>query len=803
MLVRIDVNPPGPLRVIGEIPDARLAILEGYNGVGKTLAIRLLELCTGTMPYALDSPAWSSLREGLGRVRIEMTGLHGADSIVWLADSEQWTPGDPTGPRTDWFRSITIDGKSATLDEVRRLVTVTRFSGDEDLAETFASQAESHAATVQRWAAKYAGPEGGPLKRLEDLAGNAADELFSGVPDDIVRLQTEVDTAEQDHADLQDVANRLHAHRGRLKDALDLRRRVDEVRKQSPNLRREIEEIDELIQERQLQLEQALAQADTLAAQAGRSDSLQRELRNAERTLLRNISNLDRAWTRAAREAAACEVEADAHAARECLGDLERIESDLIARHDEQNKAPAMVQLLADLTDHLLQAGSRGLDDQIAIEDADGAGHLSVSDTRDGMVRRRHTLDKQQPPPEAVEIAQQLESVRSRRAGVETLRATLQEVARYDRLVRTNEDRLRKALQQGAGIETAEAMEQAANRRFECEQALRELAARRAVTAQRLGPSTGPTTERALTRQLAGALDSLGLQETELNSASNAAEAQSAEADAALAVAAETLRERQHKLARAKASVRDAIRVLKSDSRLSWLRSALGPRQPSSDDIIRLHKELLTAREVVDDVLDRLGSHRSQLDAIASALRGVARQLRGQTVDASEYVEQIHEWLGDSFSAWFNDERVRRELLQEADADAQITVNLKTQRVVWTENQVTRSRPLEAFSSGEQAFAYTRARLAVFDDSDTPVRNRLIVLDEFGAFISHHLLEGLLDYLQEWTVPRPSDRLLLILPLSRDYEQMASGAVGARAKQYAQLAKGVAACGYATRIVVP
>jgi hypothetical protein len=40
------------IRVIDEIPDLRLCRVEGLNGIGKTLAIHLLEICTGQQPYA-------------------------------------------------------------------------------------------------------------------------------------------------------------------------------------------------------------------------------------------------------------------------------------------------------------------------------------------------------------------------------------------------------------------------------------------------------------------------------------------------------------------------------------------------------------------------------------------------------------------------------------------------------------------------------------------------------------------------------------------------------------------------------
>src|SRR4051794_3826346 len=109
MQIHIDTDPPGPLKVLDELPDEPLTVLEGLNGIGKTLAIRVLQLCTGTFPYASrDSPAWKSLCEGLGEFTITVSGLKGQfHEIRWTGHSHDW--GEPT-TAPDYFRSVTIDG---------------------------------------------------------------------------------------------------------------------------------------------------------------------------------------------------------------------------------------------------------------------------------------------------------------------------------------------------------------------------------------------------------------------------------------------------------------------------------------------------------------------------------------------------------------------------------------------------------------------------------------------------------------------------------------------------------------------
>src|SRR5712692_7085533 len=87
--------PTGGVRLIGEIPDFPLCRLEGRNGIGKTLAIHLLELAAGGQPYAGAASAWRSLREHLGPVDIVVSGLRSTQLELRIhLSSESW-PADP------------------------------------------------------------------------------------------------------------------------------------------------------------------------------------------------------------------------------------------------------------------------------------------------------------------------------------------------------------------------------------------------------------------------------------------------------------------------------------------------------------------------------------------------------------------------------------------------------------------------------------------------------------------------------------------------------------------------------------
>src|SRR5450756_1624758 len=112
MRIRIELDQPlGPLSILRELPEGHLAVLEGLNGIGKTLAIRILQICSGTIPYRKDSPAWRSLCEGLGPFRVIITDLNGANEIVWAGDSRDWLNVSEVQTSAR-FRSIEIDGRT-------------------------------------------------------------------------------------------------------------------------------------------------------------------------------------------------------------------------------------------------------------------------------------------------------------------------------------------------------------------------------------------------------------------------------------------------------------------------------------------------------------------------------------------------------------------------------------------------------------------------------------------------------------------------------------------------------------------
>ena len=235
MHIQISASKRGPLSVIDELPIGRLATLEGLNGIGKTLTIRILQLCVGHNPYRIDSPAWRSLCDGLGELEVTINGLTGADQIKWVADSADWRDvGDQQDPVP--FRRITVDGNPVSdLTSIRNLLAVYRLAGDEGILETFAQQADNEAAIVTRWTRHYASENSGPLARLEQIMEDANKILGDWSQDRYDQLRASLQEAQEYLEQASISSEEAVTRRDALADAVALQRQVELVRRRAPN----------------------------------------------------------------------------------------------------------------------------------------------------------------------------------------------------------------------------------------------------------------------------------------------------------------------------------------------------------------------------------------------------------------------------------------------------------------------------------------------------------------------------------------------------------------------------------------
>ncbi|HEX8303978.1 MAG TPA: hypothetical protein VF612_03800 [Jatrophihabitans sp.] len=798
MLIKIEADPIGPLDVLHELPSARLATLEGLNGIGKTLAIRLLQACTGVVPYPAGSASWGSLCNGLGPIRIEITQLNGAHQIVWDGDTRDWLE-----PRDQpiQFRAITVDGEPADLDRIRQLFSVYRVAGDEGIVETLANQADANAQLIGRWARRVATGDRSRLAFLEQAIQAGVSDVGEHAADRHRRAAAVVSDAEAKLQHATEQAERAQQRRNQLRQAVELRDRLAKLQSRSPNLERQLAMVNEHISEVRLAHDQLQRQIAALAGRAAGAESLSHELELARKALQRNQAKLSQALSTASAAASPLGIEPSESAANDLRTSIRARIAELIQAQLALDSVPAMRQVLDTVANQLGDAERRGLGDQVAVDDPETGLQLNVTETRTGMQTRRAYLEGQPPPPEAERVATELLTARRDLASAEDLLTVLDDVKQLYSRVGANEKRVDAALQ-ASDPKLSQQLQRVERQRRERDEELMRLAAERAALTQQLGSLGEGASAPAVSAQLRAILGEASVAEAELTIEFRAAEEFARKTKDELAVAHEKLASARKDTARVEADVRRASATVSSSAELAWLRAALEPHAvPSTSVTIRQQIEFLDRLAArLDKVLDRLGAHRAQLAAVEAALRGIARHLRGDEIRAEQYVEELQRWLSRRFSEWFNNERVRHELLPLATGP--VRVDLVAGEVLWSEGDQQRSRPLSAFSSGEQAFAYTRAQLGVLDDEDPRPLNRLIALDEFGAFIAHDRLAGLLSYLQERAELHPEDQVLVILPLGKNYAELAKASIGEEASRLQSLAEDVRKRSYAVQRLV-
>lgn len=800
MHVQISASKPGPLSILEDLPTARLAVLEGLNGIGKTLAIRVLQICTGTLPYRIDSPAWRSLCRGLGELRVSVTDLNGAREIRWSADSRDWLDVKASDQALP-FQQITIDGNPGSMDAVRRLLVVHRLAGDEGITETLAQEVDSEGSLVSRWTARYAAQESSPLARLEQALGDALEALGDWPPDRYVHAQQEVWKAEDNAAKASEEAARRVARRDALGEAVSLRRQLEVIDQYIPDLETKLVAIDTTIEETQRERDSIQAEMLDLAGHIAGADTLVRELSNARRTRDRNREHFSEALDLAAAIAADLNIEPTYEAVGNVIDELRGLEDNLNLQQMAIDAAPAMRNLLDRLTDQLSNAEDAGLSNEMAISLVENETKLTVSQTRAGMSTRRAELEGQPPPPQAKEVSERLADVRRRLEKARGASVALDEASRYRRLASGAEDRVDRALD-AMDPDSVERLQDLDVQRRSTDEQLFELATRRASLRQQLGGLTGGDSIETVTARLQDILERSGVTIEELDATLEAWQRRVAQAEEDATAAASESQAAKREFARANSEIRRAFVKLASEPTFEWLRRGMAMPQIATNvsaeaSVSIMHSMRLTLRAAIA----RLARYRGQLGGVQRGLTVLSEHLRGRNLSSQEYLDELEVYLGRRFSTWFNIDRVRSELLPRAEGA--ISIDLHRLQVVWMENGAEAVRPLEAFSSGDQAFAYTRARLGILDEQDQDSLNRLIVLDEFGAFIARDRLAGLMGYLQDRINEHPKDQVLVILPLTQDYSEQAASAVGSEAERLQQLVNEVTANGYAIRELLP
>lgn len=861
------------LPVIPEIPNYRLCTVEGRNGIGKTLAARLLELISGTRPWAALPKAWLSLGSDLGKLTVHIDDFPTGEIIRCELDSATWQGRSEAECAADPGAAF-INDKPASWAEVRALLKVRRIAGDEGLSETLGRslrEASVNAFEHYSTADQTAGHIGRGLGQFtSDLAGISHTAL------------------EHDRIELIDAIETLGKARQSLKAADKVYKTLNRQVQSDRNFVISLRALPDLIETFRRQFHayerasSAVSRADLQLTKVGHlqvaAKGKEEEFKKNARLLVYRTRALDKAVIEeqhALIRAGLPERIATEEITGRVAANLKEI-SDLEAQNKTADVAGEIRNIQEAFMPTLRRVSPSAQGQTIATVDVNV--DVSVEQLAEGMSATYQVLREIPKPGDVQEREQKIRDLLALNQRLEALpalfRATDQKAKNLDE-VREDLEHLSAATvdQQAALVKAQESVNQARNELIAAAVAVRgtqsaiathtggaepepfevdEPDSPDALFEIETNPDIGrPADVETVLAQvhswLKGAASSTNTTHSGARSMliadttggvvaqiracaamvtsqlQNAEETQPKAREAVVAAeasereAAETY-DRAHRAVVGKlALITEAARML-TDSRGPWgshqaaLRQVLERVGVTEADVADLGKNSADLKQVLNR--DTGASSTPMLLAkvvdvilqIADLIEEDAVAVRDSWATAAEYLNvtssilaprlsdnsydigsvkpqsrpALRAWAERHLSHLLSAYELRNELF---DGSPAVTFNLNDLTVSWHERTAgdgerlrLRRRPLEAFSSGEQVFAYTRAKLEQLREFRGETANLVVILDEFGAFVARDRFAQLMVYIEHEALGKTADQVVVTVPLSGDLARVAAAA---------------------------
>ncbi len=779
--VTVDSKASGGLRLIPLIPALRPCRLEGRNGIGKSAVIRLLLLASGQQPYLDDPGAWRSLRELVGDTTVIVEGMTGRYASAQLTFTSQLWPLDPPSEIGEWLGRLLLDGRSQPLTEFFNCFSVAHLVGTEKLSDTLDNQYTRFAAGLAETAAK--------LAHIDEARAELGeiDEALAKVSPRVVAADRD-ERADTEHS-RKALSATLKSRRAQVDDLqrataiqalLDVNSDSDQGGELA-RLRRERDETRSAVGELEVAVEAALVEL-------ARGNTAQQKAERAQRQLLQATQRLDALATRQAELAdhlRALSIDPDSE---DLDPEQHRRLTDAIAEASAHAKdthraalrtrrSEAENEVLDELRVVLSRAEERGMGDLVLF--TVGADAVTVAQAR-ASLGTFHSV--------------QITDDDALTEATENLERLTELLAVFEKrpIARSELDTAKRGVQRNQASRRGDALQERVNAaRIELNDAQARL---RTINARigALSPSglvdISVEDLRAQVNELLVKhdLEVAGLSGalTDSLQALHASEESMTQLNAKLVVltdrAAQRRVDREHLWQR-----------INSLDSYAWLRE-IAARHPDHDTVHEWSDELW---EFVASHVRRAREAITQVVQHVEALHFEATRRGGQGRFAEALEAVVEETLREELSA--------RPIVDALfDGGTIQRVDLETHSITWTtpDGQV-RTRPLSAFSSGEQALAFIRARLQQI--AETTAQNRLVFLDEFGAFIAADRRKPLAELLTSDTVSTLANEVIVVLPLQADYQAELEQTTGALHQDYARRVAEVSRYGYFTEVLQP
>lgn len=750
------------LPLVKEYPDGRLVRVQGYNGIGKSLAIRLLQLATGEQPYVTMSNAWGTLRSSLGQVTIETSPLGDRGCLRWRLEPAQW-PEHPVAV-DEWLGSAELDGRPFPVSEVPKFLRVFRIAGDETLSESLGQRVRRDLELTRQVGDKV--EVAGTIwdlrvRQVEGATSGVRQGKLKALQSEVIGVSEQLDEARRQHHQLQERLEELNDALALLDARREMSARLPTIQEQLLSLKERRSEAEKELRRLDDRATQILGDERRSKQQAKQFDDDERLLRLRRDRLQRRIWEVKRALSSMT---SAPEIDRDDPKAREKLAthiaDLRR-QLAVAERERLSIDRQGVVRELASEVDDALQRGIEdGLGDE-AIADVRGE-QISVEDLSDGI----EALDSQRPI-----TSEQVELLRQR---IRELEGDLDEATRLDDAVRLYQKAAEDVDETETSLQTllerlTDPAAQSYRELQDARSALVDELALNAIETGELEREQDALLAAADPGTLAERLEASGLaanDEESLRAAHAAVKADVDESERLISELANREGEAKAELRAEESAIKSAAEALQGDE-LSWFvaRTQLHPKQEDSLDAQESH--LAAISTAAEEFAKHLLSISNDVQAMENALGWLARSIEEGTRPGHETLRLVPSFIRRyerEFAEYLSAPEVLGALF---DDGSDLQVDLSKLTTTWVTPQgERRSRPIEAFSSGEKAFAYTRVQLEQVAEVDA--EKKVVFLDEFGAYVARDRFEVLETFIRKRALPDLADQVVIVLPLTQE-----------------------------------
>ncbi|WP_416961836.1 hypothetical protein [Streptomyces sp. Agncl-13] len=761
MHIRIEAECRRGLRIIEEIPNLPLCKIEGYNGIGKTNAIKLLGLCSGEQPFAGQDSSWRTFREQLVRARITVTGLNEASEIEWLVEPHRWpAKAEPLG---ELLGAVRVSGVSARSRDIPAIFKVYHVLAAKTPDRILAGRIQDARDRLNNWDSAS-----GQIRQsqLDDRLGDLKKFIDACAPEQVAAESAAASEARTRADNLASQAQKLKRRVALLDQAVDTSERLAQVQGRGSEMQEKLGELNEKLAGLDREKEALNKQISAASAREHQDKQAEREFDNAQKHLARCDKVLRETTSTLEKLAAIADVAPRRDAVDALSNTVGATLAELTELQPRIHSAPLVVDVLNDLASRLQQAELDDLGAEILFESVDERLGWTVTDWKDRCLQRMAALRERAPSSDAEELAHKIEQIRNRLDALSQMSDALDQVDQ----ARIKHAGAQERLGAAAGAlpeQTARTVEDLIKIRDSLDQQGLEVQSEHIRLTQVYALLGGGLSEEKLAAELDRLCSEADVDAARVRGRRDRERLERDDIQRKEAQAAHQAELLQQQADKRSTYIARVVHELVTKEDLSWLRRAV----PAIESLPEA--SLDSQARILGEISIRLDESRDLLERTFATVRGVGSSLGALATDLdldrslsgdhqrNPYDLVTRRWLAAEVRQWFADDLVRQALFDGGD---DIRLDANSMNVFWTVSGETRQRSLSAFSSGQQAFAFTQAQVAQLDREESPAANRLIALDEFGAFLDSRRMSGLAQYLTDRQRDSDRDQVVVILP---------------------------------------